>query len=44
MFNNQEYQHGFKGIIRKAAVVGDRLSPYVSIALVCFAVANIVYR
>ena len=44
LINGQEYRHGFKGIVRKAAVVGDRLSPYVSAVLVCFAFGNVLYR
>lgn len=41
---NTEYKEGFKGIVRKAAVVGDRLSPYVSGCLIAMAVGNIFYR
>ena len=41
---NTEYRKGFKGLVRNAAVVGDRLSPFVATACVLFAVANILYR
>ena len=36
--------HGFKGMVRKAAVIGDRLSPWVSAACVFFAGFNILVR
>lgn len=42
--NGPEFQHGFKGVVRKAAIVGDRLSPFVSVACLLFGVANILYR
>ena len=41
---DRSYNRGFKGLVRKAAVVGDRLSPWVSSACVIFAVLNLVYR
>ena len=41
---NTEYRQGFKGLVRNAAVIGDRCSPFVSAACVAFAVANILVR
>jgi hypothetical protein len=41
---DNSFNHGFKGMVRKAAVIGDRLSPYVSAACIFFAVANIFVR
>eukprot|EP00347_Sterkiella_histriomuscorum_P010252 403377007 len=41
---NKWYHDGFKGIIRRSAVIGDRLSPYVSGACLFFAAANILLR
>ena len=41
---SSEFTRGFKGMVRKAAVVGDRLSPWVSIACIGFAGANIFIR
>ena len=41
---NQWYKEGFKGVVRRSAVIGDRLSPYVSAACLFFAVANIMIR
>ena len=40
----KEYSHGFKGIVRSAAIIGDRCSPIVSGALIYFAVHNIFIR
>lgn len=46
IFPNYIDQHrkGFKGIIRKFAVIGDRLSPWVSACCLIFAAANLFYR
>ena len=41
---DRSFNHGFKGLVRKGAVIGDRLSPYVSCACIGFAVANILIR
>ena len=41
---DRSFNHGFKGMVYKAAVIGDRLSPYVSAACLFFAVANIIVR
>ena len=41
---NTEYTHGFKGTVKNAAIIGDRLSPLVSAACVVFAVTNIFLR
>ena len=38
------FQTGFGRMVKDAAVVGDRLSPWVSLACMGFAVANILYR
>lgn len=43
MFPNRK-QPGFLGLIRSAAVIGDRLSPLVAFGCVFMAVFNIVYR
>ena len=39
-----EYRKGFKGLVRNAAVIGDRLSPLVATACLLFAAANIFAR
>jgi phage-related holin len=41
---SKEYTKGFKGMVRKAAVIGDRLSPWVSLACFAFGAANIFVR
>ncbi len=35
---------GFLGIVRSAAVIGDRLSPAVALACAAMALFNIIYR
>ena len=42
--DSASFSHGFKGMVRKAAIIGDRLSPWISVACMAFAVANIVIR
>lgn len=37
----ESHKTGFRGMIRSAAVIGDRLSPFVSIACVGMAVFNL---
>ena len=41
---NTEYTHGFKGTVKNAAIIGDRLSPIVSGACLFLAVTNILVR
>lgn len=41
---NTEYTKGFKGMVKNAAIIGDRLSPIVSAACICLAVSNIFLR
>lgn len=43
-FIDQSFSHGFKGMVRKAAIIGDYLSPYVSVVCMVFAVTNILFR
>jgi len=38
------FKEGFSGMIRTFSVVGDRLSPFVSIACILLAVNNVIYR
>lgn len=42
--NDNDFKDGFKGVVRKAAVIGDRLSPFVALASIFMAVANILVR
>ncbi|OMJ69244.1 hypothetical protein SteCoe_33077 [Stentor coeruleus] len=35
---------GFTGLFRKAAVIGDRLSPYVALACVISAITTLFFR
>mmetsp|Transcript_5852 Transcript_5852/g.6846 ORF Transcript_5852/g.6846 Transcript_5852/m.6846 type:complete len:86 (-) Transcript_5852:30-287(-) len=44
ILNLDAHKHGFRGIIRKFAVIGDRLSPYVSVSCIVFAFANLFFR
>ena len=41
---NTEYTKGFKGMVKNAAIIGDRCSPVVSGACVALAFANIFFR
>lgn len=37
----ESHKHGFRGMLRSAAVVGDRLSPFVALACVGMALFNL---
>ena len=41
---NTEFTHGFKGMVKNAAIIGDRLSPLVSAACIILAVSNLLLR
>jgi hypothetical protein len=38
----ESHKTGFRGIIRSAAVIGDRLSPFVSVLCVAMGVFNLI--
>lgn len=38
----ESHKTGFRGILRSAAVIGDRLSPFVSILCIAMGVFNLV--
>jgi len=40
----KKYKEGFTGMIRTFSVIGDRLSPFVSVACVALALNNIFHR
>ena len=37
----ESHKQGFRGILRSAAVIGDRLSPFVSFACIGMAIFNL---
>jgi hypothetical protein len=37
----ESHKKGFRGILRSAAVIGDRLSPFVSVACIGMAIFNL---
>lgn len=42
LINN--FKEGFSGMIRTFSIVGDRLSPFVSVACILLAINNVIYR